>query len=74
MQEKYENLANTIIKQAAKDLRSALKALSRNPHDKAAKGTVFEIKSFFFSQYYEVLSKTNGRVLFSMIVEEYAND
>ena len=36
MDNNYENLANAIILQAAKDYRKALRTLSLNPHNRSA--------------------------------------
>ncbi len=48
----YENLANAIILQAAKDYRMALKCLKANPKNRTALADKDEIERFFRSQWF----------------------
>lgn len=45
----YEKLANAIVIQAAKDYRTALRKLKRNPRNHLAKGEAESIERFFRS-------------------------
>ena len=60
---KYENLANAIILQAVKDYRVALKCLKVNPRNKTAIADKDEIKRFFRSDWFSVLTSVGGEML-----------
>ena len=76
-QENYENLANAIILQAARDYKAALrkehKALRMEDSDKKnlmlynAQNTIQEVTTFFNSAWFEVLSDLNGPELLKKI-------
>lgn len=66
----YENLANAIILQAAKDYRKALKCLRANPDNYAAGKDKAEIERFFCSRWFDVLSGVDGRGLMRALQKE----
>ncbi len=66
----YENLANAIVLQAAKDYRRALKPLIKNPHSLSAMAVVNEIERFFRSEWYETLTLVDGEMLMRKLREE----
>ena len=59
----YENLANAIILQAAKDYRMALKSLKANPRNRTAQADKTEIERFFRSGWFSVLTSVDGEML-----------
>lgn len=59
----YENLANAIILQAVKDYRMALKSLKANPRNRTAMADKDEIKRFFRSGWFSVLTSVDGEML-----------
>lgn len=59
----YENLANAIILQAVRDYRVALKCLKVNPRNKTALADRNEIKRFFRSDWFSVLTSVDGEML-----------
>ena len=63
----YEALASSIIEQAVKDYRIALKALSRNPKNKAAKAMKEDVEAFFRSDWFGVLTDINPEYLISKL-------
>lgn len=66
----YQELANAVIIYAAEDLRTAYRRRKRNPKDSKARYDVIKLKKFFYSDYFKVLSKANGELLFDRIVNE----
>lgn len=66
----YEDLANTIILQAAKDYRMALKSLKANPDNFNAQKDRNEIEAFFQSQWFEVLTNLDGKELMLALQRE----
>lgn len=65
----YENLANAIIVQAAKDYHRALRTLKYNPHSRQALDEIQEIEQFFKSEWFTLLTDMNGGVLLTKIRE-----
>ena len=59
----YENLANAIILQAAKDYRVALKSLTANPRSRTALSDKNEIERFFRSEWFATLTSVDGEML-----------
>jgi hypothetical protein len=59
----YENLANAIILQAAKDYRVALKSLKANPRSRAALSDMTELERFFRSEWFATLTSVDGEML-----------
>ena len=70
MDNNYENLANAIILQAAKDYRKALRTLSLNPHNRSAQYECRSIESFFRSGWYKALTSVDGEYLIQKLREE----
>lgn len=68
METPYENLANAIIIQAAKDYRKALRQLRRNPYYASAVYTKHEVEQFFRSQWFQLLTNVDPEYL----IEELA--
>ena len=66
----YEELANAIIIQAAKDYRSALKRLKKNPENKKAATMKRECERFFHSPWYTMLTDVNPNYILNRIREE----
>ena len=68
--EGYYTLARAIILQAVKDFKPAYLRLKRRPDDKAAASRVKEITEFFCSEYFCLLSDTDGPRLLRKIMEQ----
>lgn len=66
----YKRLANAIIIRAAKDYRSTLKRLKRNPHNQSAQADAEEIERFFRSDWYSCLTDVDGELLIRKLREE----
>lgn len=66
----YENLANAIILQAAKDYRMALKSLNANPRNRSALVEKDEIERFFRSGWFSVLTSVDGEMLIRSLQKE----
>ena len=66
----FEDFAIGIIVLTAKDYRKALRALKRNPNNRAAKQMAQECESFFLSETYEELTKVDGSYLIRKLREE----
>lgn len=67
MDNNYENLANAIILQAAKDYRKALRTLSLNPHNRSAQYECRSIESFFRSGWFGLLTHLDPELLISKL-------
>ena len=70
----YENLANAIITQAARDYKYALKHLKDPNKDSIEKHIIEECEKFFRSDYFKILTKLDGERLMSMIKEKCRNE
>ena len=70
LEENYENLANAIVKQAAKDWQSAMKRLRKKPGNKAAQAQRDECEQFFRSDWFTVLTGVDGEFLMRKLKEE----
>ena len=70
----YTDLANAIIVQAVKDYEKALKKLRRNPGNKKAKEDLRELESFFFSEWYRVLTDLNATYLLRKVREQFESE
>ncbi|MBQ9871013.1 MAG: hypothetical protein IJM27_03700 [Eubacterium sp.] len=68
--EPYENLANSIIAQAAEDYRTAIRDLKKCPYDYRSKDTLREIERFFRSAWYEKLTTVEGEMILERLREE----
>ena len=67
----YQALATAVVQNAAEDYRAALKRLNKDPENVIAKAEVQELKRFFRSQWYEVLTEVDGEYLINMLEKEY---
>ena len=65
----YDQLANAIIVQAAKDYRSALKKLQQDPEDFRAAATRAECESFFRSSWFSAICSVDPEELLKRIEE-----
>lgn len=63
----YQALANAIVKTAASDYRNALKRHYKHPHLKKYANEVAELEEFFRSDWYELLTSLDGRLLVESI-------
>ena len=68
--EGYYTLAKAIILQAVKDFKPAYLRLKTHPDDQAATKRVKEITQFFCSEYFCLLSDTDGPRLLKKIMEQ----
>ena len=66
----YEKLANAIIIQAAKDYRTALRKLRRNPRNHLAQAEAESIDRFFRSGWYKCLTDVDGEMVIRKLREE----
>ena len=66
----YENLANAIILQAVKDYRHALEVLQRNPLYRSAQDTKAECERFFCSEWFQILTSVDGKMLMRKLQQE----
>ena len=64
----YEDLANAIIIQAAKDYRCALQNLMKHPEDRGIDKD--KLEEFFNSEWYAALTDVDGSYLMRKIREE----
>ena len=67
IEDPYENLANAIIVQAAKDYQKAMRQLRRNPKYTAAAYTQQEVERFFHSQWFQMLTDADPEFLLEHI-------
>lgn len=70
LEENYQNLANAIVKQAAKDWLGAMKRLKKKPGNKIAQETRDECERFFRSGWFEQLTGVDGEFLLRKLKEE----
>lgn len=70
MDDNYQDLANAIVVQAAKDYKWALKKLLESPDDLKAKNRLLEIEVFFRSDYYRLLTDLDGEMLIAKLKQE----
>ena len=66
----YENLANAIVVQAAKDYLTALKKLKKDPNDEQSVYTRDDCERFFRSPWYRGLTKVDGEYLMRKLRKE----
>lgn len=72
MDRNFEDFANAIVVQAAKDYREALKELDIDSKNLEAKTTIAEVESFFRSSWYKVLTNLDPEFLLEKLKEEIA--
>ncbi len=63
-------LANAIVIKAAEDYRTAIRNLKINPKHDASLQMLRECESFFESQWYELLTSVDGKMIMRKIREE----
>lgn len=68
----YENLANAIVVQAVKDYRSARRMQNIDPH--SARGKIGNLRKFFRSDWFSVLTGIDGEYLIRKLDKEALND
>ena len=66
----YEELANAIVLQAAKDYRAARRELKRHPKSKEAPRMMKECERFFLSEWFVALTAIDGGRLLKKLQEE----
>lgn len=66
----YQRLANAIVEQAAKDYRSALKALARDSDNAYIQDEVKSLERFFRSRWYGILTDVDGEYLMERLRAE----
>jgi len=66
----WQNLANAIIIQAAKDYRAILKRLKKHPDNKTLTDQQRVMERFFVSKWFKTLCDLEGRALNSRIRKE----
>ena len=62
MHDIWQDLANAIIIQAAKDYHRAIRVLKSHPNHKKAVKRTAEIEAFFRSEWYSALSRVDGEL------------
>ena len=67
----YEALAMAIVEAAADDYRSALRTLSKDPENEIARDEILDIRKFFRSGWYMMLTSIDGEYLIRMLDGEY---
>ena len=68
----YENLANAIVAQAARDYLAALKKLKKNPGNRKAMDDAMRLEKFFHSGWYGVLTSVDPDYLIRKLREKVA--
>lgn len=68
--EPYQDLANAIVAQAARDYMAALKKLKKNPRNKEAMDSAMELEQFFHSDWYGVLTTVDPDYLIRRLREK----
>lgn len=68
----YENLANAIVMQAARDYLSALRKVKKSPRNKLAMDEALRLESFFHSDWYRILTGVDPDYLIRKLREKVA--
>ena len=68
----FEELANAIVIQAARDYTKALKKLKKYPRDAEAKQMRNDCENFFRSPWYKTLTSVDGEFLIRKLQAEVA--
>ena len=66
----WQDLANAVIVQAAKDYRTSLRRLRRKPKSRTALDEIADLEEFFRSDWYRILTNVDGELLMRLIKEE----
>lgn len=64
-------LVEAIVKLAIKDYYSALKAVHTRPRSTEARARLEEVKSFFLSNYFFMLTDTDGKIFVEKIEKRF---
>ena len=67
----YQTLANAVVQQAAEDYRASLKRLARDPENHIAADEIKDLRRFFRSGWYSVLTSVDCEYLIKMLDAEY---
>lgn len=67
-----QNLCSAVVVQAAKDYRTNACKLRKNPEDTGAQAGVRELEQFFHSNWFTVLSGTDGSYILERLQKEVA--
>ena len=70
MNDSYERLANSIVLQAVKDYRNALKKMKKHLNNERALYTKNEVERFFRSDWYASLTTVDPEMLIKRLNEE----
>lgn len=70
--EPWERLANAVVIRAVDDYRIAARKLKRDPGNKMVEMDIRSLSRFFGSQWFEVLTNVDGRLLLSRLKKEAA--
>ena len=70
----YRALANAIILQAVKELRTAYRLLARNGTDASRKYRATELENFFYSPWYRILTTVDGDMVVRFLRQEAGLD
>ena len=68
----FEELANAVVIQAAKDYTKALKTLKSYPRDEKSKVMKNDCERFFRSSWYKTLTSVDGEFLMRTLQKEVA--
>lgn len=63
----FAELGNAVVKQAAKDYRTARRIQERNPNGRVAEGEIRSIRRFFYSDYFMLWTDLDGPALFERL-------
>lgn len=69
-QTNYQNLANAVVIQAARDYRKAVMKLKKYPKNDDALRTKAELEEFFYSDWYSTLININPNYLIMQLEKE----
>lgn len=67
----YEELANAIIIQAAREYKQILKVLKVHPKNIVAENQAKEIEEFFLSKWFRDISNADGEFIITELKEQY---
>ena len=67
----YEELANAVILQAAKEYKHFLKILKNHPQNATALYHTKEIEEFFLSDYFRDITDADGEFIITELKEQY---
>lgn len=65
----HQNLANAIVAQACDDYRKALRGKKIDGH--SPRYTINDLRKFFHSEYFRLLTKVEGKYLIERLEAEY---